>query len=1608
MAKKVQLSKKINGVAHQIYPKTVYDVVVDKNGKTLQQDITEINSDLERIEDSIPTKLSDLQGGAEIVTESDINAKLNNYYTKDVVDSKLEDIESGPADLKNYYTKNEVYNKSEVDVKLEEVKSSIVIPEPELEDYAKKSDLSEYAKKSELFSKNYDDLYNKPTIISESRVQELIDQAQFPEGGDIDLKNYYTKGEVDIALASKQNTLKDGINIKTINNKSILGSGNLTIDGGGSSIEIITSSDKTTQPSDGNVYSALKVDNEFTRNNERETINKQWQFEDKTVFNGNVEFNKTIQKPVKFEDHIQSPNYTGNVLGSGWYLGFDNGTNSHLEVDTLKVRKKAIFDTLEIKHVAHVGGEIMLTPAGAKISKVEDDNGNYKCFFKASGEDENGNQLNYQNEFSVDDLVMCKPFNLDERQQRYYWRKCIGVNYTPDENGYFWIILSKDDEDKLGTIESDSPIAGDVIVTVGNSGDVNRQNAIVISAYSSDAPSICLYKGIGTPDKSGNIYSLRDDIMPVRISPKGNKFTGNFTIENKDEVAGSLVEVLENLISFSVTGLSYNDLLGVNAVDTQVGSGSNYVTYSLKEDVVKTWQQGDNVAIKLRFNEEALQNKTNITIYLQGELQGKFDSDEQTIEAKDLENPSIKLFQRNGIGFESGDLHIQITGSENCLPYSVEARAGFNTELRRTGIDIENGRITLQSDATYIKTSDNDDPKTIAEFTEDKIALSTYEEVYKEVQGQNAVTGKQSFTDKSVYELDPNIVNKWEENDIITITFERPLKETIKIWSEVGLAEVLNEVTIDSGKTCASFTCLKSPSDTNSENYSLKVTPAINYDMEVRCSLKADLRRTGIDIEKGTITLQASETYVKTQDGQKTLAQFTDNKISFGLTEVNDRLDILDQTLINIEKGEITLDSDKTQIVDTENGRTTSIAEFTSNRISLAVENTNNRIDDLTGQVNNTSLILENGKITLDADETTIKDTDLTLAQFTKDQASISVYETIYNRVDGANAVKGTGTSGSNYQIFSLNKDIINLWKIGDVIEFTLSLTEPLNANQTITVVGINGLQNAIDSKTIPNTLFVNNIAQWTTKLNMSISDIGSLQNPAIRVALSNNSRINCTLTAKCSLKQDLKRTGIDIESGLITLDADKTVIKDGDDSFDIASFTKNQITLQTESEGNALDEEISYEQATESLDINTQEKIYSRTYKLSYDTISKWEKDDVIVVGFLFNPNTWVENEQVLLSVRGHGKLNNILNSAEISVDRKQQIVEVELVCKDDAANIISSSDTLSISITSKIPHKQGELEVYSKLYGKIKKAGIDLNDGTITLNAETTKIKSGEQDIALFTIDNEGRAVISADLIDAENIQAEVLKTRGSEDSNYISIKDNSLSMFGSNKYLKFLLHSGELISTTNSINFNISIPNTIGQSKTLSDGLFITEPFYIPAQQNILQIPPFNLTINKNWPINTGHTVYIYLYAVQYVDGRFNRTLPIGMCSTYENYPISSYTKEITFPNMTLSEGQYKLYMIAKASNGYKVTTTGVDIQGTAYLNVDRQEIASNGYNFNYSTDTVNIYQKGSSEGFEMICGLYGLKIDGNGIYVRGRGISDSVNWRQLDLSKLPFVN
>ena len=75
----------------------------------------------------------------------------------------------------------------------------------------------------------------QPTLVSGTNIKTINGNSILGEGnlviegGGIDLSNYYTKTETDTKLDAKQNTLVSGTNIKTINSQSILGEGNLEV-----------------------------------------------------------------------------------------------------------------------------------------------------------------------------------------------------------------------------------------------------------------------------------------------------------------------------------------------------------------------------------------------------------------------------------------------------------------------------------------------------------------------------------------------------------------------------------------------------------------------------------------------------------------------------------------------------------------------------------------------------------------------------------------------------------------------------------------------------------------------------------------------------------------------------------------------------------------------------------------------------------------------------------------------------------------------------------------------------------------------------------------------------------------------------------------------------------------------------------------------------------------------------------------------------------------------------------------------------------------------------------------------------------------------------------
>lgn len=230
-----------------------------------------------------------------------------------------------------------------------------------------------------------------------------------------------------------------------------------------------------------------------------------------------------------FSDYIQSMNFSSGALGEGFVIKVDSKTGkSYIEVDELFVRIKAMFSELEIKKLSYAGGNYMFTAAGMKCGKVEEHEDFWRCYLLVDD-----GETAIENPFKEGDQIRFQDFNIkpgiyENVSNRYYWRLCVGV-------GEDYIDLSKTDCDA----NSDIPQEGDSLVQLGNRTDKKRQNAITLSVYGDDAPSIHQYAGIDS-------YSMAGKEVTV-ISPQGNKFMGDFILKTGINIMTQF-KILEDLI----------------------------------------------------------------------------------------------------------------------------------------------------------------------------------------------------------------------------------------------------------------------------------------------------------------------------------------------------------------------------------------------------------------------------------------------------------------------------------------------------------------------------------------------------------------------------------------------------------------------------------------------------------------------------------------------------------------------------------------------------------------------------------------------------------------------------------------------------------------------------------------------------------------------------------------------------------------------------------------------------------------------------------------------------------------------------------------------------
>jgi hypothetical protein len=138
------------------------------------------------------------------------------------------------------------------------------------------------------------------------------------------------------------------------------------------------------------------------------------------------------------------------VGAEGFEMYLDELGKSHLWVDTLSVRMKALFASLEIRKISYSGGTTIFSNAGSTIKKVapaynaKGEKIGYKCWIAA--DDGTTATTNY---WRTGMMALCKTFNIDSGQyenvaNRYYWRLVLLAGYETLSDGkrYDYVILS--------------------------------------------------------------------------------------------------------------------------------------------------------------------------------------------------------------------------------------------------------------------------------------------------------------------------------------------------------------------------------------------------------------------------------------------------------------------------------------------------------------------------------------------------------------------------------------------------------------------------------------------------------------------------------------------------------------------------------------------------------------------------------------------------------------------------------------------------------------------------------------------------------------------------------------------------------------------------------------------------------------------------------------------------------------------------------------------------------------------------------------------------------------------------------------------------------------
>ena len=308
----------------------------------------------------------------------------------------------------------------------------------------------------------------------------------------------------------------------------------------------------TTLPTDNNLFSARRSQQEFISKKRNDRAKKKITFEEGIGIgleeNGRIDGKGNAELlTLVVRELLRSANYGGSgMTGNGWQIGLDEDLLSHLIVDKITVRRVMNVFELLINKVRSVGGQICVSAANGKIKTVREQGDYWHITFEQ------------ENTFVAHDLMRCQVFT--GTSQKAYWVEVAGI-----ANG--GILVEKSE------FETAQPEEGDECVLMGNTETANRQNLVLISASEDGHPRVDVLDGVNAKNfdhalraRLGNLNDIKDDRFPLDNQPKGNGLyadnvylRGTFLLSTGEDIKTKL-EITEGKVQSAIDSVR-NDFL---------------------------------------------------------------------------------------------------------------------------------------------------------------------------------------------------------------------------------------------------------------------------------------------------------------------------------------------------------------------------------------------------------------------------------------------------------------------------------------------------------------------------------------------------------------------------------------------------------------------------------------------------------------------------------------------------------------------------------------------------------------------------------------------------------------------------------------------------------------------------------------------------------------------------------------------------------------------------------------------------------------------------------------------------------------------------------------